>query len=440
MSIIDTSTTARLLQSGADDIARFAAMALQQQNLQDDRNYRDQLLTQRRQEMAREEAQRQADRALATQQFDVFSALTGGIGSYGGQVPEMQGPPSPGASQAPQMPGVSRGTFAAASPQAQGRYLDDYRQMQQQFANQRRLDEGVARKQQLAGVYEPLIRNRFGHDEQPEALALLDTFVNTNMTPDQFEDQLRQMQQDSAAKRYAYQRYQEQNPGPDMMGVGLSGGPNAEQYQQFGQYAQNAQDFSNLDPSRQAQEYGRWDRNTQNDERMAQQMEIAKLRAAARKGGAVVPYATNEEMLATFPNLANVVDDMRSRYNAGAITFNDLQQENNRRGGGNGNSQRRALLDRINVDSDQFKMYEDLIEKDPANADKHRAAAMAAFNRLRDAQKQLIELPSPRGGAGESVAPPPSSTATPSPANGDALDKILDSLSPEELAKLLRGE
>lgn len=55
-------------------------------------------------------------------------------------------------------------------------------------------------------------------------------------------------------------------------------------------------------------------------------------RANARAKGALVPYESREELLADFPNLATVADSMLTRYNKGAITFNDLQQENGRRG------------------------------------------------------------------------------------------------------------
>jgi hypothetical protein len=461
MSIIDTHGVANSWLGGIR--TGQSQLALREQLAQEaaDREYRDRVLGIRQQEYQREAdreaAQREADRALATQQFDLFSALNGGIGQYAGmqpgqqqqqtQGPQAYGPPAPDQMQAmagpvqPQMGGMggagggmggmNRDMFASASPQARQQFVQQVGQLSQQ----RRVNEELARKQALAPNYEAIIRDKFTGEERNHALGLLDMFVNTEMTPKQFEDELRQIESEAGARQYAMQRYGEQFPEPQTTGTEADFFAQSPQ-----QYQQGMQAFASMDPMRQASEYGRWDRDAQSADRLAQQKELAMLKASARKGGAVVPYESTDEMLATFPNLAPVAGDMLTRYNAGAITFNDLQQENNRRGKPRGNSERQAIMDRMRLEADQVELFGKMMESDPEQAEKYRANQNAAIQRLRQVQDELraysataTQASSPRPGGDAFGSPLGSSSGSDANEDEDAyISRRLDEGATED--------
>jgi hypothetical protein len=453
MSIIDTHGVANSWLGGIR--TGQSQLALREQLAQEaaDREYRDRVLGIRQQEYQREAdreaAQREADRALATQQFDLFSALNGGIGQYAGMQPgqPQQQQPSPGGPNQmgqgqpvqPQMGGmggmggsggVSRDVFSAASPQVQQQFLA------QHIARRRQEDEQNKRTQ-LAQAWEPLIQQQFSGDEKNIALAHLDAFGMGELTADQLDRNLQELKSAAANRQYALQRYQEMNPAPNTMPMGMDTMPSPDQFQQFGQYAQDATNFSQLDPTTQRQAYGEFGRASRTDE---SGLTPEQFEQAVQSELTLNPRATRET--------AEAYVRSRLGFNRPLHTL-----ESGNVSGSTRSPNVRTTPEWLELDideeeaNDEAKLADDLYRevvsnkgspKDRMAALTKRADAYAKRQAVRDKRRDLLRQSSRPTDAS---SPRPGGDASGSPlGSSDPLDAILDQLSAEDIAKLLRGE
>lgn len=334
------------------------------------------------------------------------------------QGPEIAGPPDP-RMQAPVSAG-SAGMFSMpagfdrASPTAQRAAIDDFRMIHGEYTKRRAMEENQRVKQETAKAYEPIVRQQFQGEDLPAALAMLDMYVgDPRMTSDQLEGNLRQLRQDAAARAHRGQVEAEQGAtkaatlnelgqGVDMMDPNLG----------------NASLSYLEDLAKSRRSVGEWDRRREMTNASAMDAESRRASEWDRRQG-----VTNENALAR----QNAREDRIDRRN--------LSKERKPPNIDNDPEYKRL---KANVDAweREFNNQQRLVSGGAFENQPNVNEALRSLHASEDALDAYM-----RDFSRKNVAPAGSTNSQPPAGSGggDAIDQLIQQLTPEQLRKLLGG-